>query len=67
MKKTEVDLAVRVPNDLRGDCDLTKEQIEEIQRDYWFHYFNDYLFKKGLITEDQILRVENYLNSKAGK
>lgn len=46
---------------------MTDEELEQIQRDYWFHYFNDYLYKKGLITDDQIRKVENYLNSKAGK
>lgn len=41
---------------------MSEAQLEHIQREYWFHYFNQYLLSKGLITEEQVHKVEKYLN-----
>jgi len=38
-------------------------QKAEVIEQAWLHYYNNYLFSAGLITEDQRNKMKNKINS----
>ena len=40
------------------------EQKRAIGEQLWLHYYNEVLFKKGMITEDERNRMANRINAR---
>ena len=41
-----------------------QEQKRAIGEQLWLHYYNEVLFKKGMITEDERNRMANRINAR---